>query len=122
MYFRLPEREDPLRFMYLYGYLQTPLTIYLWFRYKVKSLFILGENGMKAERELKVYEISGYRYRPTPTIRLQGQWLKKYGFDIGNRIMVHCEDGMITIMPLIEEKPQSQDNSGAKKQKRLRKK
>ena len=75
---------------------------------------------MKAERNLTVYEMSGYRYKPTPTIMLKGQWLSDLGFEAGNRIKVCCEEGRITILPQEEEKPQSHEDSGAKTRKRLR--
>ena len=68
---------------------------------------------MRTERELKIHEMSGYHYKPTPTILLKGQWLSAFGFKAGNRIKVCCERGCITIKPLTEERPQSQYDSGA---------
>jgi len=59
---------------------------------------------MKKERELKIHEMSGYRYKPTPTIRLKGQWLSAFGFEAGSRVKVCCESGCIIIKPLTEEK------------------
>ena len=41
---------------------------------------------MQTERNLKIYEMSGYQYKPTPTIMLKGQWLADLGFEAGNRI------------------------------------
>lgn len=76
---------------------------------------------MKAERNLTVYEMSGYQYKPTPTIMLKGQWLSELGFEAGNRIKVSCEEGRITIRPVAEEKPQSRKDSGAGKNRRIRK-
>ena len=76
---------------------------------------------MKAERKLTVYEMSGYQYKPTPTIMLKGQWLSELGFEAGNRIKVSCEEGQITIRPAAEEKPQSHEDSGAGKNRRIRK-
>lgn len=35
----------------------------------------------QATRHLKVYDTSGYKYKPTPTIMLKGEWLKEWGFD-----------------------------------------
>ena len=40
----------------------------------------------KKSRSLKVYGMSGYRYRSTPTIQLKGEWLKEMGFDIGDTV------------------------------------
>lgn len=65
---------------------------------------------MKAERNLTVYEMSGYHYKPTPTIMLKGQWLADFGFEAGNRIKVCCEDGRITILPLKEESHSHKDS------------
>ena len=75
---------------------------------------------MKAERNLTVYEMSGYHYKPTPTIMLKGQWLADLGFEAGSRIKVCCENGRLTIQPLAEEKPQSHEDSGAGKNRRIR--
>jgi len=51
----------------------------------------------KTNRQLKVIEQSGYKYKPTPTIILKGQWLLEYGFCIGDEVKVICEDGIIVI-------------------------
>lgn len=51
----------------------------------------------KEYRELKVVEQSGYRYKPTPTITLKGQWLKELGFEINQPVTVKCEGGKLTI-------------------------
>ena len=52
---------------------------------------------VKTNRPLKVYETSGYRYKPTPTIIMKGQWLEQFGFVAGEKIEVQCEDGKLTI-------------------------
>ena len=49
------------------------------------------------KRTMKVYEQSGHRYKPTPTIILKGQWLKAAGFEIGDPISVSCEEGKLVI-------------------------
>ena len=51
----------------------------------------------KKERELKVYATSGYRYKATPTIMLKGSWLKTWGFEAGDKIVVGCSDGELRI-------------------------
>lgn len=51
----------------------------------------------KKERELKVYGMSGYRYKDTPTIMMKGQWLQKCGFEIGSRYHVRCGKGIIVL-------------------------
>lgn len=49
------------------------------------------------ERELKVIRQNGSGYKPTPTIMLKGQWLKKFGFDFDMPVKVTCRDGEIVI-------------------------
>lgn len=51
----------------------------------------------KEIRNMKVYEQSGYRYKPTPVIMLKGAWLRELGFDEGTPITVKCEGGKLTI-------------------------
>ena len=51
----------------------------------------------KEYRELKVVEQSGYKYKPTPTITLKGQWLEALGFEIGEKVNVKCEGGKLII-------------------------
>ena len=51
----------------------------------------------KEHRNLKVYEASRRNYKPTPQIRLQGDWLKDFDFDIGNPINVECRGGKLVI-------------------------
>jgi len=53
----------------------------------------------KEYRNMTVTEMSGYRYKPTPAIRISGQWLKSVGFDIGDKILVKCENGRLIITP-----------------------
>ena len=48
-------------------------------------------------RELKVYEASGRNYKSILQIRLQGDWLKDFDFDIGTPINVECRGGAILI-------------------------
>lgn len=51
----------------------------------------------KKTRNIKVIEQSGYKYKPTPTIILKGQWLNEMGFQIGDQLKVECEDGRLVI-------------------------
>ena len=57
----------------------------------------------KKNRSVKVYGMSGYKYRETPTIMLKGNWLKDLGFNIGDYISVTCEDGKLVIEPNAEK-------------------
>ncbi len=52
---------------------------------------------IKKTREMKVYEQSGYQYKPTPTIILKGEWLNRWGFKVNTPILVQCEDGKLII-------------------------
>lgn len=49
------------------------------------------------QRNLTVYAGSGKNYTDIPQIILQGQWLGKTGFNIGDRIIVDCQPDKITI-------------------------
>ncbi len=53
----------------------------------------------KDVRKIKVYEQSGYKYKPTPTITLKGQWLEELGFGAGTLLTVQCEEGKLVIVP-----------------------
>ncbi len=53
--------------------------------------------GFKKYRDMKVYEQSGYKYKPTPMIILKGAWLRDLGFEEGVPITVECEGGRLII-------------------------
>ena len=53
----------------------------------------------KEYREMKVYEQSGYQYKPTPAIILKGKWLEELGFGSGTPVVVRCQGGQLTITP-----------------------
>lgn len=66
----------------------------------------------KEYRELKVSSFSNYGCKMAPMLRLQGQWLEAFGFQIGEPILVKCEDGKLIITldkdrALMEEKKQA---------------
>lgn len=48
-------------------------------------------------RNLKVYELCGYNNKPMPQIRIQGKWLQKCGFSIGDYVSVQCKRGKLII-------------------------
>lgn len=52
----------------------------------------------KKTRNIKVCRQPGYDRKPTPEIKLSGQWLKSAGFEIGDLIRVECEDGKLVIL------------------------
>ena len=58
---------------------------------------------MKNKRNLKVVSQSGYRYAPTPTITLKGNWLSDLGFKIGDYVTISCEEGRLVITPDTEK-------------------
>ena len=51
----------------------------------------------KSVRNMKVCGQSGYQYKMIPSIMLKGQWLKDWGFEIDDAIVVKCEDGKLVI-------------------------
>ena len=59
---------------------------------------------------MKVYEQSGYHYKPTPTITLKGAWLEDWGFKIDTPIIVQCEKDRLIIIKKESEEGNSQDN------------
>ncbi|WP_044294553.1 SymE family type I addiction module toxin [Robinsoniella peoriensis] len=52
----------------------------------------------KEKRFLKVYEQSGYRYKPTPMLMLKGAWLEDWGFTANKLVTVQCEEGKLIIV------------------------
>lgn len=61
-----------------------------------------GEKEIKAMadeqyREIRVYEQSGYKHKPTPTIILKGAWLAKLGFEAGDLLEIKCEKNKLVI-------------------------
>lgn len=57
----------------------------------------------KQKRTLKVFEQSGYKYKPTPTLILKGDWLAEWGFIPDIVVTVRCENGKLVITPRDEE-------------------
>lgn len=51
----------------------------------------------KEYRRLTVIEQSGYKYKPTPAIRTQGARLLELGFEMGDKVVVKCEEGRLII-------------------------
>ncbi len=48
---------------------------------------------------LKISSIWNYGSNPSPQLRLQGRWLEELGFQIGEAVLVKCEDGKLIITP-----------------------
>ena len=53
----------------------------------------------KDYRSLKISSIWNYGSNPAPQLRLQGKWLEELGFQIGESVLVKCEDGKLIITP-----------------------
>ena len=52
----------------------------------------------KEYRELKVSEATNYGRKTAPMLRIQGLWFQELGFNIGDPVLVKCEDGKLIIM------------------------
>ena len=53
----------------------------------------------KEFRELTVSEATNYGRKTAPMLRIQGLWLQELGFNVGDPVLVKCEDGKIIITP-----------------------
>lgn len=49
------------------------------------------------ERMMTVYRGRTKDYEPVPKITIQGKWLEKIGFSIGDRLLVVCKENGLTI-------------------------
>ena len=49
------------------------------------------------ERFLKVYNQSRNGYNNIPTILLKGHWLKEFNFNMGDQVILICNDDEIII-------------------------
>ncbi len=48
-------------------------------------------------KELKIYKGSGRNYTPVPQIIIQGKWLRKLGYFIGDKVAVTVEENRIIV-------------------------
>ena len=62
------------------------------------------------KRILKVYEMSGCASRDIPSIRIQGKWLEKLGYQPGQTIIVHKEAGRLIIEKKNAADPEGEAN------------
>ena len=52
------------------------------------------------ERKLTInYLYTNGNKKPYPFIRLQGRWLERLGFAVGNKVSVAADEGLIVIVP-----------------------
>jgi toxic protein SymE len=55
------------------------------------------------ERKLTInYLYTNGNKKPYPFIRLQGRWLERLGFAVGNKVSVAAGEGLIVIVPAKE--------------------
>lgn len=52
----------------------------------------------KEYRELTVSEATNYGRKTAPMLRIQGLWFQELGFNIGDSVLVKCEDGKLIIV------------------------
>ena len=62
-----------------------------------------GFQRLKDTHTLTVIEQSGYKYKPTPTLILKGDWLASFGFSMGTKVSVSCTNGQLVITPSEEQ-------------------
>ena len=55
------------------------------------------ENARKQMRMLTVSEASNYGRKTAPMLRIQGLWFQKLGFNVGDPVLVQCEEGIFTL-------------------------
>lgn len=48
-------------------------------------------------RKMTVYKTTGTDYQRIPQIKMQGEWLEKAGFSIGDHIQVTCQRNRLVI-------------------------
>ena len=51
----------------------------------------------KEYRELTVSEATNYGRKTAPMLRIQGFWFQDLGFNVGDPVLVKCEDGKLII-------------------------
>lgn len=56
-----------------------------------------GKGGRMDDRKLTIYNGRGAFKKSPPQILLQGNWLEKAGFSVGDKITVKCQQGQLTI-------------------------
>ena len=51
----------------------------------------------KEYRELTVSEACCYGRKTAPMLRIQGHWFQELGFNIGDPVLVKCEEGKLAL-------------------------
>ncbi len=52
------------------------------------------------QRKIKVNAESSYKYKPTPTIKIKGNYLVEHGFNIDTILNIEIEEDKIIITPI----------------------
>ena len=52
---------------------------------------------IRKNRKMTVYKTTGAGYRHIPQIKMQGDWLLKAGFSIGDHIQIKCKQNKLVI-------------------------
>ncbi|MDE6602382.1 MAG: type I toxin-antitoxin system SymE family toxin [Lachnospiraceae bacterium] len=52
---------------------------------------------IRKTRKMTVYKTTGAGYQHVPQIKMQGDWLLKAGFSIGDHIQIACQKNRLVI-------------------------
>ena len=95
------EADDSLIFLHIF---QKPVectaeSIYGAMPVYEKESISMAKVTRKDFRELTVSEATNYGRKTAPMLRIQGLWLQELGFNVGDPVLVKCEDGKLIITP-----------------------
>jgi toxic protein SymE len=95
------EADDSLIFLRIFQKLVecTAESIYGAMPVYEKECKSMAKVTRKDFRELTVSEATNYGRRTAPMLRIQGLWLQELGFNVGDPVLVKCEDGKLIITP-----------------------
>ena len=95
------EADDSLIFLRIFQKLVecTAESIYGAMPVYEKECKFMAKVTRKDFRELTVSEATNYGRRTAPMLRIQGLWLQELGFNVGDPVLVKCEDGKLIITP-----------------------
>lgn len=95
------EADDSLIFLRIFQKLVecTAESIYGAMPVYEKECKSMAKVTRKDFRELTVSEATNYGRRTALMLRIQGLWLQELGFNVGDPVLVKCEDGKLIITP-----------------------
>ena len=90
--------------LFFYAFFQKPIectaeSIYRAMPVYEKECKSMAKVTRKDFRELTVSEATNYGRKTAPMLRIQGLWLQELGFNVGDPVLVKCEDGKLIITP-----------------------